>query len=82
MCEDTSRCSTGRREPVGRAKYPAYGESVGMLTTYELRDRKRELDRAIRGGELDEVTRAALKKQLGAVIAEEAERAQYRRART
>lgn len=52
-----------------------------MLTTYELRDRKQELDLAIRSGELDEVTRAAMRKQLGAVIAEQAERAQHRRAR-
>jgi hypothetical protein len=80
MYEETSRCSNGQREPAGTAKYPVYGESVGMLTTYELRDRKRELDLAIRDSELDAATRAALKDQLGAVIAEQAERAQSRRA--
>jgi hypothetical protein len=78
MCEETSRCSNGQREGVGMTKHPVYGESVGMLTTYELRNRKRELDLAIRDSELDAATRAALKEQLGDVIAEQAERAQSR----
>jgi hypothetical protein len=78
MSEETSRCHNGQRERAGTAKYPVYGESVGMLTTYELRDRKRELDLAIRDGELDASTRAALKEQFGAVLAEQAERAQSR----
>ncbi len=44
---------------------------LGMLTTYELRDRRRALDRALQESGLDARKRAGLEDQLGAVIAEQ-----------
>jgi hypothetical protein len=48
---------------------------LGMLTTYELRDRRRALDQALQEADLDSRKRAALEERLGAVIAEQQERA-------
>ena len=48
---------------------------LGMLTTYELRDRRRALDQALQEAGLDSRKRAALEERLGAVIAEQQERA-------
>ena len=45
------------------------------LTTYELKDRRRELERAITGIAPDAPVQAALRRQLDAVIAEQEERA-------
>ena len=49
--------------------------TLGMLTTYELRDRKRALDQALRDCGPDGFKRAALEQRLAAVIAEQQERA-------
>ncbi|MGO9277563.1 MAG: hypothetical protein ACLP3Q_08525 [Streptosporangiaceae bacterium] len=46
-----------------------------MLTTYELRDRRRALDQALQEADLDGRKRASLEERLGAVIAEQQERA-------
>jgi hypothetical protein len=48
---------------------------LGVLTTYELRDRRRELDHALQDSGLDGQQRAALEQRLAAVIAEQQERA-------
>jgi hypothetical protein len=48
---------------------------LGMLTTYELRDRRRALDKALQEPGIDGRKRAALEERLGAVIAEQQERA-------
>lgn len=48
---------------------------LGMLTTYELRDRRRELQSALHGSTVDDRKRAALREQLAAIIAEQEERA-------
>jgi hypothetical protein len=47
---------------------------LGTLTTYELRDRKQQLDCTLSDTKLDHPTRTALLDQLGAVIAEQEER--------
>ena len=51
-------------------KHPLYA-----LTTYELKDRRRELERAIRGIAPGAPVQAALRRQLDAVIAEQEDRA-------
>lgn len=56
-------------------KYPLH-----QLTTYELRDRGRELDRAIKGIPADAPVQAILKSQLDAVLAEQEDRARLTRA--
>jgi hypothetical protein len=48
---------------------------LGMLTTYELRDRRRALDQALRESGLDCRKRAELQERLSAIIAEQQERA-------
>ena len=45
------------------------------LTTYELRDRRRELERAIKGIASGAPVQATLRRQLDAVIAEQEDRA-------
>ena len=45
------------------------------LTTYELRDRRRELERAIKGIAPDAPAQAALHRALDAVLAEQEDRA-------
>lgn len=45
------------------------------LTTYELKDRRRELERAIKGIAPDTPVQAALRRALDAVIAEQEDRA-------
>jgi hypothetical protein len=52
--------------------------SLSMLTTYELRDRRRALDQALQEAGLDGRKRAALEQLLDAVIAEQQERASSR----
>ena len=53
-------------------------QHLGMLTTYELRDRRRELQSALHGGNVDGRMRATLREQLAAVISEQEERARSR----
>jgi hypothetical protein len=48
---------------------------VHALTTYELRDYRRELERAIRGIAPDAPVQASLRSKLDAVIAEQDDRA-------
>jgi hypothetical protein len=50
-------------------------QPLGMLTTYELRDRRRELQAALHGSTVDDRKRAKLREQLTAVITEQEERA-------
>lgn len=50
-------------------------QPLGMLTTYELRDRRRELQSALHGSTVDDRKRATLREQLAAVITEQEERA-------
>jgi hypothetical protein len=50
-------------------------QPLGTLTTYELRDRRRELDLALGNSGLDKQARAVLQEQLTAVITEQEERA-------
>ena len=51
-------------------RHPAHA-----LTTYELRDYRRELERAIRGIAPDAPVQASLRRKLDAVIAEQDDRA-------
>jgi hypothetical protein len=60
---------------VGPPKHPLYA-----LTTYELRDRRRELERAIKGIAADATIQADLRRALDAVIAEQEDRARSARA--
>ena len=48
---------------------------VHSLTTFELRDYRRDLERAIRGIAADAPVQADLRRKLGAVIAEQDDRA-------
>jgi hypothetical protein len=48
---------------------------VSALTTYELRDYRSDLERAIRGIAPDASVQADLRRKLGAVIAEQEDRA-------
>jgi hypothetical protein len=48
---------------------------VHALTTYELRDRRRELERAIKGISPEAPVQADLRRKLDEVLAEQAERA-------
>jgi hypothetical protein len=50
------------------------------LTTYELRDRRRELEQAMKGIASDAPVQADLRRQLDAVIAEQEDRARIARA--
>lgn len=50
------------------------------LTTYELRDRRRELERAIQGIAPDAPVQADLRHQLDAVLAEQDDRTRIARA--
>jgi len=59
----------------GRARHPLYA-----MTTYELRDRRRELEEAIKAGDPGTAIREDLIKDLAAVLAEEDQRASIRRA--
>ena len=61
---------TPEPEIVQPPKHPLHA-----LTTYELRDRRRELERAVKGGAPDAPVRTMLREQLDAVIAEQEERA-------
>jgi hypothetical protein len=61
--------------PVPGTNYPTACEQLGALTTYELRDRRRELDLALGNSGLDKRARAVLQEQLTAVITEQEERA-------
>jgi hypothetical protein len=58
---------------------PAYPPSA--MTTYELRDRKSELEHAITASPPGATSQTALRHQLAAVIAEQDERARIRRTR-
>jgi hypothetical protein len=60
---------------VGPPKHPLYA-----LTTYELKDRRRELERAIKGIAADAPIRADLRRALDAVVAEQEDRARSARA--
>jgi hypothetical protein len=51
---------------------------LGLMTTYELRDRRRALDQALRAADLDARMRKVLEQKLDAVIAEQQERARSR----
>lgn len=53
---------------------------LGALTTYELRDRRRELEHAIKGISPDAPVQADLRRALDAVLAEHEERARLARA--
>jgi len=55
---------------VGPPKHPLYA-----LTTYELKDRRRELERAIKGVAADAPIQADVRRALDAVIAEQEDRA-------
>ena len=59
---------------VGPPKHPLYA-----LTTYELKDRRRELERAIKGIAADATIQADLRRALDAVIAEQEDRARSAR---
>ena len=48
---------------------------VSALTTFELRDYRRDLERAIKGIAADAPVQADLRRKLGAVIAEQEDRA-------
>ena len=61
---------------VNQPKHPLHA-----LTTYELRDRRRELERAIKGIAPDAPVQADLRRQLDAVLAEQEDRARLARAR-
>jgi hypothetical protein len=54
---------------VSQPKYPLHA-----MTTYELRDRRSELEQAIENGVLDSAAQADLRRQLEAVIAEQEDR--------
>ena len=60
---------------VNQPKHPLHA-----LTTYELRDRRRELERAIKGIAPDAPVQADLRRQLDAVLAEQEDRARLARA--
>ena len=59
----------------GRTQHPLYA-----MTTYELRDRRRELEEAIKTDDPDAAIREDLIMDLAAVLAEEDQRASIRRA--
>ena len=61
--------------PVEPPKHPLHA-----LATYELRDRRRELEHAIKGIAPDAPVQADLRRQLDAVIAEQEDRAKLARA--
>ncbi len=61
--------------PVDPPKHPLHA-----LTTYELRDRRRELERAIKGIAPDAPVQADLRRQLDAVLTEQEERTRVARA--
>lgn len=63
-------------EPPGAPPYP-----LSALTTYELRDRRRELEQAIKGISPDAPVQADLRRSLDAVLAEQEERQWIRDAR-
>jgi hypothetical protein len=58
----------------GRTRHPLYA-----MTTYELRNRRRELEQAIRADASAGAVHEVLIKDLAAVLAEEDERASIRR---
>ena len=60
---------------VGPPKHPLYA-----LTTYELKDRRRELERAIKGIAADALIQADVRRALDAVITEQEDRARSARA--
>jgi hypothetical protein len=60
---------------VGPPEHPLYA-----LTTYELKDRRRELERAIKGIAVDAPIQADVRRALDAVIAEQEDRARSARA--
>jgi hypothetical protein len=60
---------------VNPPKHPLYA-----LTTYELKDRRRELERAIKGIAADAPIQADVRRALDAVIAEQEDRARSARA--
>jgi len=60
---------------VSPPRHPLYA-----LTTYELRDRRRELERAIKGIAADAPIQADVRRALDAVIAEQEDRARSARA--
>jgi hypothetical protein len=59
---------------VNAPRHPLYA-----LTTYELQDRRRELERAIKGIAADAPIQADLRRALDAVIAEQEDRARSAR---
>ncbi len=59
---------------VNPPKHPLYA-----LTTYELKDRRRELERAIKGIAADAPIQADVRRALDAVIAEQEDRARSAR---
>ena len=60
---------------VGPPKHPLYA-----LTTYELKDRRRELERSIEGIAVDAPIQADVRRALDAVMAEQEDRARSARA--
>ena len=60
---------------VNPPKHPLYA-----LTTYELKDRRRELEHAVKGIAADATIQADLRRALDAVIAEQEDRARSARA--
>jgi hypothetical protein len=65
-----NRIMTAESVTIEPLKHPLHA-----LTTYELRDRRRELERAIKGIAPGAPIQAALRRALDAVIAEQEERA-------
>lgn len=59
----------------GRTRHPLYA-----MTTYELRDRRTEIEEAIKADDPGAAKREDLIKDLAAVLAEEDQRASIRRA--
>lgn len=65
--------------PAGDVTVEAPKHPVHALTTYELRDYRRELERAITGISPDAPVQAHLRRQLDAVLAEQEDRARLAR---
>jgi hypothetical protein len=61
--------------------HPVAGHPVEALATFELRDLRRDLDDALTQTQADDPMRVVLQGKLRAVIAEQEERARFRRGR-
>jgi hypothetical protein len=63
------------------SNHPVVGHPVEALATFELRDLRRDLDDALTQTQADDPMRVILQGKLRAVIAEQEERARFRRGR-